>query len=403
MDKDLVLMRAAIQCAGQISQGPIPSATTADTAQETKMATLTDDFKFKGAKSKRIASALQSTLDRANNGNVSIASASFELDSDRYLIFSDLHKGARNGADDFWRSERVYNAALAYYLEMEYTLILLGDIKELWEERSRAVLKAYKRTIKLEAHFYRQDRYYRIRGNHDDEWQYARSMKHFLDPVFRPPVLQVYESLLLTVVDGTYEPLGSIFLVHGHQGTTLSERWAGISKTLVRYFWRPIQRLTHWSFNTPATKLELRHRYERMLYDWAASQANFVLITGHTHRPVFRSTSHEAKLQDELTALREAAGDSPTREQKERIAELLAEIEWVAAQQMQRPDSERWEKGARKPCYFNTGCCCYYDGDITGLEIAEGEIRLVRWPNDDGNPRRKFLDRAPLSGILAAC
>src|SRR5215211_2783982 len=31
------------------------------------------------------------------------------------------------------------------------------------------------------------------------------------------------------------------------------------------------------------------------------------------------------------------------------------------------------------PCFFNTGCCSFGDGDITGLELADGEIRLVRW------------------------
>jgi hypothetical protein len=34
------------------------------------------------------------------------------------------------------------------------------------------------------------------------------------------------------------------------------------------------------------------------------------------------------------------------------------------------------------PCYFNTGCCSFPDGDITGIEIAGGEMRLVRWPGD---------------------
>ncbi len=40
-------------------------------------------------------------------------------------------------------------------------------------------------------------------------------------------------------------------------------------------------------------------------------------------------------------------------------------------------------------CYFNTGCCSFDDGDCTGLEIAEGKTRLVRWPDDDGNPKKK--------------
>jgi len=50
----------------------------------------------------------------------------------------------------------------------------------------------------------------------------------------------------------------------------------------------------------------------------------------------------------------------------------------------------------RKPCYFNTGCCSYSDGDVTGIEIVNGEIRLVRWPDDQGNPKAKILDSANL-------
>lgn len=56
-----------------------------------------------------------------------------------------------------------------------------------------------------------------------------------------------------------------------------------------------------------------------------------------------------------------------------------------------------------KPCYFNTGCCCYLDGDITGLELADGEIRLVRWPDDFDQPPPKILATTPLKDVLAAC
>jgi hypothetical protein len=54
------------------------------------------------------------------------------------------------------------------------------------------------------------------------------------------------------------------------------------------------------------------------------------------------------------------------------------------------------------PCYFNTGCCCLGDGDFTGLEIADGEIRLLRWPLDDGTPRRKVLAHRALDDVLDA-
>lgn len=34
------------------------------------------------------------------------------------------------------------------------------------------------------------------------------------------------------------------------------------------------------------------------------------------------------------------------------------------------------------PWYFNSGCCSYGDGDITGIEIRDGSIWLVRWACD---------------------
>jgi hypothetical protein len=52
------------------------------------------------------------------------------------------------------------------------------------------------------------------------------------------------------------------------------------------------------------------------------------------------------------------------------------------------------------PCYFNTGCCSFGDGDVTGVEIADSEIRLVRWPDNDGLPAPKVLARADLREVL---
>jgi len=34
------------------------------------------------------------------------------------------------------------------------------------------------------------------------------------------------------------------------------------------------------------------------------------------------------------------------------------------------------------PCCFNTGCCSFPDGDVPGIEIAGGEMRLVRRPGN---------------------
>src|ERR671914_504868 len=65
----------------------------------------------------------------------------------RWVVFSDHHKGERDGADDFRRCERSYNAALGAYLERGYTLVALGDAEELWECSPEKVLEAYDHTL----------------------------------------------------------------------------------------------------------------------------------------------------------------------------------------------------------------------------------------------------------------
>ena len=52
-----------------------------------------------------------------------------------------------------------------------------------------------------------------------------------------------------------------------------------------------------------------------------------------------------------------------------------------------------------KPVYFNTGCCCFADGDITGIEIAEGNIRLVKWEQDDQKSQRTVLQERNLTEL----
>ena len=51
------------------------------------------------------------------------------------------------------------------------------------------------------------------------------------------------------------------------------------------------------------------------------------------------------------------------------------------------------------PSYFNSGCCCFDDGDITGIEIAEGYIRLIRWQAKDNVPKREVLEEIKLSEL----
>src|SRR6476620_5620855 len=54
----------------------------------------------------------------------------FEAGTEKFIIFSDMHKGAKNGADDFAGCEPSYLAALDYYYQNGFHFIALGDSEE---------------------------------------------------------------------------------------------------------------------------------------------------------------------------------------------------------------------------------------------------------------------------------
>ncbi len=311
-------------------------------------------------------------------------------DKARIVIFSDHHRGERDGADDFMRCEKAYCAALGYYLELEYTLIVLGDAEELWECSPAPVVRSYLGTLLLEAEFHKQNRYYKIYGNHDDYWEKASSVQKLLGPIFGSS-LPVKENLRILFDQGK-ELSCELFLVHGHQGDFLSDQNRKISKFLVRNLWRPFQRLTKIKLTTPAKDYELRDRQSIVMYRWAEKKKDLVLVAGHTHLPVFESKDHIGAIERGLEKAR-AAGDL------KQVAELRARIELARARERERGGPEFT---MLKPLYFNTGCCSFSDGDVTGIEIAEGQIRLVRWPDDAGDPRPKTLAQAELKKVFAA-
>ncbi|MGK0190344.1 MAG: UDP-2,3-diacylglucosamine pyrophosphatase LpxH [Verrucomicrobiales bacterium] len=302
-----------------------------------------------------------------------------DINSLRMVIFSDHHRGAKTGADDFADCEEAYRAALEHYLAENFRLVLLGDVEELWECSPHSVIAAYEETLRLEQMFHRAGGYTRIYGNHDDVWTTTWQMKMHLeryicDDSGRGVIL---EALSLALTDG-HRQLGELFLTHGHQGTPDSDRFAPFSRFVVRYLWRPLQRLLKIRSNTPSQDYDLRMKHELSMSRWAAAQDKLVLITGHTHHPVFpqRHTADQTVQRlRELRARSEKRGLAP--EERMRLKDETGLLE--AAVRMQEHHPQPPDTPAPRPCYFNAGCCSFADGDITGLEIADGEIRLVRW------------------------
>jgi UDP-2,3-diacylglucosamine pyrophosphatase LpxH len=303
-----------------------------------------------------------------------------ELADMRMILLSDLHKGQRDGADDFQQCEKAYLAALVYYWQQGFELLLLGDVEELWENWPEPVLRAYEAVLTQEREFAaaaQPARYQRFVGNHDDLWYDARQVEQHLAPwLAGQPVIEA----LRILVHDQGEPLGELFLVHGHQGTLDSDRFGRLSALVVRYVWRPLQRLLNIKTSTPSNDFKLRQLHETAMYTYAAGRPGLVLVAGHTHHPVWEGLSLVQAVQEQQRRGVQPPIDPAWLEEQRRGAVTLA---------------------GETPCYFNTGCCSYADRSITGIEIADGEIRLVRW-EVFAQPVRTAMFKASLRSVLAA-
>lgn len=312
-------------------------------------------------------------------------SIDFEPSKQKFVILSDQHKGARDDADDFAGAESNYLAALTYYHKNQFHYINLGDSEELWENTFAEVQQHNQATFDKEAAFLNRDAFTKVFGNHDLYWDNSPAAAKNLQQLYQKK-LKVYEGVLLRAnVDGKKL---DIYLTHGHQGDKQSDgNW--FSKWFVSAIWGPIQAYLRVNPNTPANNFELKTAHNQMMYEWSQKQNDVLLITGHTHQPVFKSLTHIEKLYAELDR---AKMDSNTQK--------VQEIENLIAKRHAAGDSVISFKDY-KPCYFNTGCCCFDDGDITGIELEAGYIRLIKWKYVKHRlPERMILEECKLEELL---
>jgi len=288
----------------------------------------------------------------------------FDPSVDRFIIFSDHHKGAGDWADDFRNCEPNYLQALEYYNRENYTLINLGDAEELWENTLTQVRKQNEKNFAAEKMFINREAFYKVFGNHDLYWGNDPFASWVIRKIYGKE-FPVYEGILLESSKGNQ--ISHILLTHGHQGDRSSDgNW--FSKIFVARVWAPLQAYLQINPNTPAYDEQIKTEHNRIMYEWSAQQKNTRLITGHTHQPVFESLTHLERLHRELFY---AESDKNT----ERINQIKAEI--LKRQKEYRALSVDFM--TMVPTYYNSGCCCFSDGDITGIEHADNEIRLVKW------------------------
>jgi predicted phosphodiesterase len=299
-----------------------------------------------------------------------------------FVIFSDLHKGARNGADDFMVCEQTYLQALDYYDRENYTYICLGDSEELWENNLFAVRAAYKDVFEKEKLFVQRNRFIKVFGNHDLFWDQDPFAAMQLKSIYGQDV-KIYEGVVLAYnIEG--KPL-SVFLTHGHQGDQQSDgNW--FSKFFVARVWGPLQSYLRINPNTPAYNSQLKTLHNTFMYEWSSGKDGLLLITGHTHQPVFESLTLLETLVMSL--------DTARRENKPGLIEKL-EAE-IRSRKVELPVAAGLYDKVRHT-YFNSGCCCFSDGDITGIEIDNNCIRLVKWKAGGPGDGRLVLEENKLS------
>lgn len=249
-------------------------------------------------------------------------------DASRFVLFSDCHRGDNSFADEFASNRNLYFHALKQYFREGFQYVELGDGDELWENlHFQTLFEAHKNVYLLLREFHLSGRLHLIWGNHDmvykDPDYVSRHLGTYFDPIdgtdrelFRG--IQYHEALVLK-----HEQTGQeLFLCHGHQADWWNYTFWRWSRFLVRVLWKPLQVWGIADPTSPAKNYKELIRIEKRIKKWILSRDLMITIAGHTHRPRFPEP-----------------GQIP---------------------------------------FFNDGSCVH-PRSITGLEIQNGQICLIKW------------------------
>ena len=323
--------------------------------------------------------------------------ALLNITGNKYAIISDIHLGDGKDADDFRKNEDALKRALDHYKKDGYKLILLGDIEEFWQFDLHSIRGRYDNTIYKKIRALGDDNVFRVWGNHDSEW------RAFDDPATtkQERIAGAAEALKMKDKDGKE----CVLLLHGHQGSTESDKTSWFSRFWVRLF-KSVEAAAKWLklYGHPAAaKSQIAKDYEQIFYSWAKKN-KVIVICGHSHRAIFASRSYIEKLEQEIRELQKEVLYDKSLSEKEKnrkIEEIRKKtIELADEEQKNRRISPTDPGREPLPCYFNTGCALYTDG-ITAIEIAHDQIRLVRWNRKAKKTEPTQFDEHKLSDYIA--
>jgi len=267
--------------------------------------------------------------------------------TDKFILFSDCHRGDNSFADDFANNRNIYFHALKQYFNKGFTYCELGDGDELWENLNfESIFNAHKNIYTLFKEFHIDNRLHLIWGNHDMVYRNEAYVKEHLSTYFDPKTekekilfedLTYHEGIVLRHDETEQE----IFLTHGHQADWWNYLFWKWSRFMVRVLWKPLQILGIADPTSPAKNYKNLIKVERKIKDWIIQNDNLITVVGHTHRPRFPEP-----------------GDIP---------------------------------------FFNDGSCVH-PRSITGIEIENGKITLIKWHTSTTDEGILKIERTVLEG-----
>ncbi|ALJ05902.1 serine/threonine protein phosphatase [Pseudalgibacter alginicilyticus] len=276
-----------------------------------------------------------SSKKRLDNAYKSAKIIDFD-DNSKFIFFSDCHRGDNSFADDFANNRNIYFHALKHYYAEGFQYCEIGDGDELWENLSfQPIFEAHKNVYMLLKEFHKKNSLHMIWGNHDMVYRDPNYVKKHLYTYFDKilsidvdlfPGIEYHEGIILKHTKTKQQ----LFLTHGHQADWWNFLFWKWSRFMVRVLWKPLNVMGIADPTSPAKNYSELIRIERRTKKWIIENNNLVTIVGHTHRPRFPEPGDIA--------------------------------------------------------YFNDGSCVH-PRSITGIEIENGEISLIKWyidTNDDG-------------------
>jgi predicted phosphodiesterase len=179
------------------------------------------------------------------------------------LVISDLHLGIGDEADDFRGNDKDFITVVGGFLGQGFTLILLGDYLDLWENGdSSEIVRAHPLVCQLIEQFRVQRRVIQLVGNHDGSLPYPDALKLLL------PSRKI------------------LFLTHGHRGDWACDQAGWIGRAFVRYIWAGIGQRVFGLHDPTSARSDVnpgKHEEVRQMYNGWANDRRIHMVWGHTH------------------------------------------------------------------------------------------------------------------------